>query len=186
MSNGDFLAYRLDWENGEMQLMEVGPTLQKLFDYTQISGPVPISPSVRALDYIVTKNPQVEPPYHFLLDVHFDRDTFVTNMHLSRDYRSVVNVSHERLKYVLGGLLTPRETEIATLLFEGHTIRYIAGSLHIAEGTVKRIIYNIYQKMGVGSQVELIRVIYVRLAEFYTIPCVECHCLDNRPPCCPR
>lgn len=53
--------------------------------------------------------------------------------------------------------LTKRENEIAELLAEGNTIKYISYSLQIAEGTVKKTISNIYKKIGVNSRVEFIR-----------------------------
>lgn len=65
---------------------------------------------------------------------------------------------------IFGGLLSPREQEIAIEIFEGRTIRHVATELCIAEGTVKRTTHNIYCKMGVASQVELVHEIYARIA----------------------
>lgn len=53
--------------------------------------------------------------------------------------------------------LTKREREITHKLIAGDTIKYISYSLGIAEGTVKKTIYNIYRKTGVNSRVGLIR-----------------------------
>lgn len=55
--------------------------------------------------------------------------------------------------------LTPRQREIAELLVVGYPSRYIAHTLNIAEGTVKRQIYNVYQKLQINSRVELMRLL---------------------------
>lgn len=51
---------------------------------------------------------------------------------------------------------TDRETEILNLLVKGRSNNQIAGSLVIAEGTVKNHLVNIYQKLGVHSRAEAI------------------------------
>lgn len=56
--------------------------------------------------------------------------------------------------------LSDREMEIARLAATGHHNREIAEALHIAEGTVKVHMHNIYEKLGVDGRVEL--TIYVR------------------------
>ncbi|MGN1456845.1 MAG: response regulator transcription factor [Acutalibacteraceae bacterium] len=56
--------------------------------------------------------------------------------------------------------LTPREDEIVKLVIKGYTNRYIAGKLNISEGTVKKILYNCYKKLGVQSRIEIIKMIY--------------------------
>lgn len=53
-----------------------------------------------------------------------------------------------------GGGISRREQEILLLAARGLSNRQIAGALHISEGTVKRHLANIYQKMGVGSRSE--------------------------------
>lgn len=55
--------------------------------------------------------------------------------------------------------LSPREKEVTRLLVSGCTSREIAAALTIAEGTVKKTVYNIYGKIGVSSKVELINFI---------------------------
>lgn len=57
-------------------------------------------------------------------------------------------------------MLTKREKEIAQMLIDGHTIKYISYTLKIAEGTAKKTISNIYKKVGVNSRVELIRKVF--------------------------
>jgi DNA-binding NarL/FixJ family response regulator len=49
-------------------------------------------------------------------------------------------------------ILSARELEILLLAARGLSNHQIASSLHLAEGTVKRHLANVYQKMGVGSR----------------------------------
>lgn len=56
--------------------------------------------------------------------------------------------------------LTPREDEIVKLVIKGYTNRYIASRLKISEGTVKKMLYNCYKKLGVKSRIEIIKMIY--------------------------
>jgi len=163
MEHGDYLAYKINWETNEMRLCEIGPVLRKYRPST--AQPYSIPQLVHALEVFAKINPQKGPPYRYLADMVYDGENLVIKLHLTDNFNSVVNVPRERLKSLLIRLLTPRETEIATLLFEGCTIKYIAATLQIADGTVKRTIYNIYRKLGVASQVELVREIYARLAQ---------------------
>lgn len=52
--------------------------------------------------------------------------------------------------------LSNRETEVLDPLLKGRSAQYIADQLFIAPGTVKSHIYNIYQKMGIHSKMELL------------------------------
>lgn len=52
--------------------------------------------------------------------------------------------------------LTKRETEVALLLREGRSLRYIQSSLFISEGTARTHVKRIYAKLGVHSKQELI------------------------------
>ena len=167
MERGDYLSFKIDLKNNEMEVCEIGPVLRQFWNPGEGKA-MPITPFVRALECLTRLNPQEEPLYHYLADVQYDRETLRLKLHCAEDYASVVDVSRDRLKKVLGGLLTPRELEIAILLFYGRTIRCIAAALYITEGTVKRTIYNIYRKLNVGSQVELVREVYVRLAQYYS------------------
>lgn len=56
--------------------------------------------------------------------------------------------------------LTPRESEIVRMVIKGYTNKYIAYTLNISEGTVKKILYNCYQKLGVKSRIEIIKMVY--------------------------
>ncbi len=51
--------------------------------------------------------------------------------------------------------LSARELEIVRLAATGHHNREIAETLHIAEGTVKVHLHNIYEKLGIDGRVEL-------------------------------
>ena len=55
------------------------------------------------------------------------------------------------------GVLSGRELEILLLAARGLSNRQISRSLHVAEGTVKRHLANIYKKMDVGSRGEATR-----------------------------
>ncbi len=55
------------------------------------------------------------------------------------------------------GGLSERETEIMVLVARGCSNYQIAEELHISEGTVKRHLANIYQKIGVSSRSEGVR-----------------------------
>lgn len=54
-------------------------------------------------------------------------------------------------------LLTERESEILSLAAAGNSNRYIALTLKISEGTVKKILHNGYSKLGICSRVELVK-----------------------------
>jgi DNA-binding NarL/FixJ family response regulator len=56
-----------------------------------------------------------------------------------------------------GGVLSARELEILLLAARGLSNGRIASSLYLAEGTVKRHLANVYQKMGVRSRGEAAR-----------------------------
>jgi DNA-binding NarL/FixJ family response regulator len=55
------------------------------------------------------------------------------------------------------GVLSARELELLLLAARGLSNRQIAASAHLAEGTVKRHLANVYQKMGVSSRGEAAR-----------------------------
>ena len=55
-------------------------------------------------------------------------------------------------------LLTACERQIVTLLLEGCTNRTIAARLGITDQTVKNQLSTLYQKVGVGSRLELVLV----------------------------
>jgi DNA-binding NarL/FixJ family response regulator len=64
-------------------------------------------------------------------------------------------------------VLSARELEILLLAARGLSNHQIASSLHLAEGTVKRHLANVYQKMGVSSRSEASREALLR--EWITI-----------------
>jgi DNA-binding NarL/FixJ family response regulator len=52
--------------------------------------------------------------------------------------------------------ITPKEEEVLQLLSFGHTYDEIAGSLNITTKTLKRHIYNIYEKLHVDNKMEAV------------------------------
>ena len=63
----------------------------------------------------------------------------------------------ERLGDEPVGALTERETEVVVLAARGLPNRQIGQELYISEGTVKRHLANIYEKIGVRSRNEAVR-----------------------------
>jgi DNA-binding NarL/FixJ family response regulator len=64
-------------------------------------------------------------------------------------------------------VLSARELEILLLAARGLSNHQIASALHLAEGTVKRHLANVFQKMGVGSRAQASREALMR--EWITI-----------------
>lgn len=63
----------------------------------------------------------------------------------------------ERMDGEHDGGLTERELDVLVLAARGLSNRRIGEELHIAEGTVKRHLANVYEKVGVGSRNEAVR-----------------------------
>lgn len=61
--------------------------------------------------------------------------------------------------------LSPRETEVLTLLAQGRTRLYIQEELVLAENTVKTHIGHIYRKVGVSNRQELLDLVFEKSAE---------------------
>ncbi|HOO60186.1 MAG TPA: helix-turn-helix transcriptional regulator [Candidatus Mcinerneyibacteriales bacterium] len=67
----------------------------------------------------------------------------------------------ERLQALFGEKnISKRESEIIRYVCEGMSNKQIAWDLSLSEQTVKHHIYNIYQKFGINSRVELINIIH--------------------------
>ena len=76
------------------------------------------------------------------------------------EYMYVILNRYERAHTVRSELfarLTPRETEIVELVSKGLTNKYIAGSLGISEGTVKKSLHNSYRKLNVCSRFDIMK-----------------------------
>lgn len=56
-----------------------------------------------------------------------------------------------------GGLLSPREHEILSLVAAAKSNRDIARKLYINEATVKRHLANVYSKLGAASRMEAVQ-----------------------------
>ena len=63
----------------------------------------------------------------------------------------------ERLGEEPMGALSERETEVVVLAARGFSNARIAEELHVAEATVKRHLANVYEKIGVHSRSEAVR-----------------------------
>lgn len=72
---------------------------------------------------------------------------------LSKEEKPVVHINLESTT------LSTRQQEIISYVANGYTNRYIANKLNISEGTVKKTIYNSYKKLGIGSRVELFKLL---------------------------
>lgn len=72
--------------------------------------------------------------------------------------RIVLSVSRDTLERLegRGERLSDRELEVLSLAARGMSNYQIASHLHIAEGTVKRHLTNVYAKLGVSSRVEAV------------------------------
>jgi DNA-binding NarL/FixJ family response regulator len=57
----------------------------------------------------------------------------------------------------LAQALTPREVEVVRRVITGASNKEVAEALCISEGTVKVHLHNIFQKLNVGSRIQLIR-----------------------------
>jgi len=56
--------------------------------------------------------------------------------------------------------LTKRETEMANLIAQGKSNKEIASALSISEATVRTHIYNLFQKVGASSRIELLNMLH--------------------------
>jgi DNA-binding NarL/FixJ family response regulator len=56
----------------------------------------------------------------------------------------------------LAGRLTPREREVVRMVTDGYRVSTIARELGLAASTVRNHLSAIFQKLGVGSQGELV------------------------------
>ncbi|HEX7677766.1 MAG TPA: response regulator transcription factor [Thermoanaerobaculia bacterium] len=74
------------------------------------------------------------------------------------------SVSHRALDTILrreagatraGGILTPREIEVARMVARGLRNREIAETLFITEGTVKVHLHTIFEKLGISRRMQL-------------------------------
>ncbi|MEE0706142.1 MAG: helix-turn-helix transcriptional regulator [Adlercreutzia sp.] len=75
----------------------------------------------------------------------------------SEFFNEFIQTRCEKIAEVFG--LTPRESELLVLLGRGHGYAYIAETLYISETTVRTHARNIYRKLGISSQEELLALI---------------------------
>ena len=55
--------------------------------------------------------------------------------------------------------LSPRETEVLTLLTQGRSARYIASNLYLSQGTVNMYLHKVYKKLNVHSKQEALDIV---------------------------
>ncbi len=91
----------------------------------------------------------LEPLIYSILKNHW---TTARDNTISKNTRSNQNKRYENFGEKI---LSPREIEVAKLIFEGHSGNSIAANLDIAITTVKSHRKNMYKKLGIGSQQEL-------------------------------
>ena len=60
--------------------------------------------------------------------------------------------------------LSPQEARLALLLAYGYTISEAAAEMHIAETAARNYSKRVYAKVGIGSQTDLVRLVYRNLA----------------------
>ena len=94
-----------------------------------------------------------EKPYSVVFIPFLSRDSLV--MAVMAEKTSVLSAADKLMER-----LSPREKEVVQLVLEGKRNADIAAALAIAEGTVKKILSNAYDKLGIRSRVELVRMIY--------------------------
>lgn len=73
---------------------------------------------------------------------------------------SIVDPWHEKVMVMAkGNGLTPRQTEIFDALSRGRNAKYIMQRLYLSEGTVKKQVFQIYKRLGVHTQQDLITLV---------------------------
>ncbi|MBP6057513.1 MAG: hypothetical protein KA524_03680 [Nitrosomonas sp.] len=80
------------------------------------------------------------------------------------DHQCIYLLQLSRVAYKIGKIfnqlnrtgLTPRELEIATLIYQGNSSKEIAGEINLSYHTVRNHIKNIYSKLGVSTRSEML------------------------------
>ncbi|QMU73264.1 response regulator transcription factor [Streptacidiphilus sp. P02-A3a] len=80
-----------------------------------------------------------------------------------------------------GGGLTPREHEIMTYVADALSNRQIGNRLSIAEGTVKRHLGNIFEKLGASSRIDAVNKLFGQSSYAIGTPDVG-HGAERHPP----
>jgi DNA-binding NarL/FixJ family response regulator len=96
---------------------------------------------------------KTSPPDTLVRAVH---DVFDGRIALSPDIGHELAVSRLTGEPAVADVLTPREFEVLRLLLAEKTTDEIAGALHLSPKTVANLRYLIKDKLGVGSDIELV------------------------------
>jgi DNA-binding CsgD family transcriptional regulator len=84
-------------------------------------------------------------------------------VHVRLDQTNGLNAcDHLKLQSYLA--LTPAQARLATLLFNGKTVKDAAHELGVTEGSARQYLKKVFQKTGAKRQIDLIRVIEAALA----------------------
>lgn len=118
-------------------------------------GPLTFNPLVQFADEFIIGAPLFFLFYNIIPIVWF-RFIFV-KYYLGGEtaYKNKENISSVTKKYSI----TKRESEIITLILQGKSNKEIMDSLNLSLNTVRNHIYNVYQKLGISSRVQLINLI---------------------------
>jgi DNA-binding CsgD family transcriptional regulator len=172
------ITCKFDWERKKMWYVDASENLRVLMPPPEEAYPLTVL--VMSMEQLCKMylpeqgGASPEHPVQLSVDCTYAHDAAVFRLRVSNEYESVVNVPERHLREALQNGLTKRETDVAILLFRGETLRAIAHRFSVAEGTVKRTVYNLYQKLNISTQVELIREIYLLLAQRTACIKVEC------------
>ena len=83
---------------------------------------------------------------------------------LLRPHLIALHVKHRRLR-APSPSVTPRQREILRLVAAGHTNRQIARALDVSEGTVRKHLDNVYERLGVSSRTGAVAMVSPELAD---------------------
>lgn len=103
-----------------------------------------------------------EPVIRLLIEKNWSNAQLITRAGVVSEPIDPMNSTLARMT---GGVLTPREIEITSLILRGHSSAAIADALNIAEGTVKIHRKNIHQKLKISSQSELFSMFLFHLSK---------------------
>lgn len=140
--------------NDSYYFYNVEPTLESMLMKKKLSEDEIFS----SLDQSIAENKNVEL-------ISRDGNRFIINAKQSRNGSNIivriVRISNMiklcQKKNTKNTRLTEHEEKMLLMAADGMTNRCIAYKFHVTEGTVKRILFNGYRKLGISSRIELVR-----------------------------